>query len=326
VTAADLRCRLRELAGESLPLPGCGETPARLRRLLEAGAESLSVAKLAEAHWDAVAILAEAGRQPEPGATYAVWASESPAESSALKSHGSSWLLDGRKSFCSGAGLVDRALITVGDPKALLLDIDLRRQTERLQIDLSQWATGAFLATQTGAVIFTGFQISEENIVGTENFYLSRPGFWNGACGPAACWVGGAAGLVAFAERSKRADCHTLAHLGAMEAALWMMEAALDRTGAEIDRRPDADPMLRALRLRHVVEQGCTDILRRLPRAYGPYPLAMDLEISRRYQELDLYLRQTHAERDLESLGRAVQQSRREQAGSEKAGRPASGV
>jgi hypothetical protein len=29
----------------------------------------------------------------------------------------------------------------------------------------------------------------------------------------------------------------------------------------------------------------------------------MDAEASRRYQEVDLYLRQSHAERDLEALG-----------------------
>jgi hypothetical protein len=34
----------------------------------------------------------------------------------------------------------------------------------------------------------------------------------------------------------------------------------------------------------------------------------MDEAISRRYQELDLYVRQSHAERDLEALGRVVKQ------------------
>jgi hypothetical protein len=60
--------------------------------------------------------------------------------------------------------------------------------------------------------------------------------------------------------------------------------------------------MIRALTVRHLVEQACTDLLRLLSRAYGPHPLAMDEEVALRYQELDLYLRQLHAERDLESL------------------------
>lgn len=72
--------------------------------------------------------------------------------------------------------------------------------------------------------------------------------------------------------------------------------------------------MIRALTVRHLVEQACTDILRRLARAYGPHPLAMEEDVSRRYQELDLYLRQSHAERDLESLGHALQQGEGSQA------------
>ena len=64
--------------------------------------------------------------------------------------------------------------------------------------------------------------------------------------------------------------------------------------------------MQRALTVRHLVEQACTEVLRRLARAYGPHPLAMDEDVSRRYQELDLYLRQSHAERDLEALGKSI--------------------
>lgn len=55
--------------------------------------------------------------------------------------------------------------------------------------------------------------------------------------------------------------------------------------------------------VRHLVEQACSDVLRRFARAYGPYPLAIHEETAQRYQELDLYLRQSHGERDLESLG-----------------------
>ena len=93
-----------------------------------------------------------------------------------------------------------------------------------------------------------------------------------------------------------------------MQAAAWGLEAVLDTAGREIDASPDEDEAaakVRALRVRHLVEQAATDILRRLTRALGPYPLAFDEAVSLQYQELDLYLRQSHAERDLEILGRA---------------------
>jgi hypothetical protein len=86
------------------------------------------------------------------------------------------------------------------------------------------------------------------------------------------------------------------------------MQAVLRSAGAEIDAAwEDVEAaQIRALAVRHVIEQACTDVLRRLARAYGPHPLAMDEAIGRRYQELDLYVRQSHAERDLEALGRLL--------------------
>jgi hypothetical protein len=62
----------------------------------------------------------------------------------------------------------------------------------------------------------------------------------------------------------------------------------------------------RALTVRHLIEQSATEVLRRFARAYGPKPLAFDEGISLRYQELDIYLRQSHAERDLGDLGQGV--------------------
>lgn len=42
------------------------------------------------------------------------------------------------------------------------------------------------------------------------------------------------------------------------------------------------------------------------PPCIRPYPPAMDAHVSKQYNELDLYLRQSHAERDLEFLARTI--------------------
>jgi hypothetical protein len=290
---------VRRMLDSPPPLPGRGQTPARHRILFEVGRRSLSLARLAEAHWDAVAILAEAGREAVPGAIYGVWAAESPGHS--LRVAGDT--LSGKKPFCSGAGLIDRALVTVAEPERCLVEVDLRQSG--LNFNLSQWHTRAFSETNTSMVTFDALRVSDRDCVSTGDFYLGRPGFWHGACGPAACWAGGAAGLVDWAVTQSRNDPHTLAHLGAMRSNLWALERLLDAAGAEIDRSPDDGPAahVRALRLRHLVEVHATDTLRRLARAYGPHPLAFDEAVSLRYQELDLYLRQSHAERDLNVLG-----------------------
>lgn len=300
--------QLRSLLREPLPFPGAGATQERHGRLFEVGRVDLSLARLAEAHWDAVAILGEDGRQARPDCLYGVWASERPGQKLTLTKSNGLFLLTGQKAFCGGAGLVDRALVTVNGGEHRLVDIDLRKNAHLIIFNDSEWKTSAFRETRTENAVFHEVPVSYDDFIGAPNWYLERPGFWHGACGPAACWAGGAAGLVDYAIGQSRCDSHTMAHLGAMHAAIWAVRSFLDSAGNQIDLYPHdrENSMIRALTVRHLVEQACTDVLRRLPRAYGPHPLAMEENISRRYQELDLYLRQSHAERDLEALGRAL--------------------
>ncbi len=295
--------RLGQLREERLPLPGRGRTPERHRRLIEVAREDVSLAKMAEAHWDALAILAEAGREPVPGALYGVWASEVPGKALVVDEDTSS--VTGTKPFCSGAGLVNRVLVTAGE---LLVEVDMDAGATSVAIDPSGWHTEAFGWTRTGTVAFNRTPLASDAIVGRANWYVTRAGFWQGACGPAACWAGGAIGLLGYARASRREDPHTLAHLGALHAADWGMRTYLDEAGREIDGSPlDRVAAERlALQVRHLVEQLCAGMLRGFGRAYGPHPLCMDAETARRYAEVELYIRQSHAERDLESLGRLL--------------------
>lgn len=301
-----LLTRLQQVIVETLPLPGRGETAPRHARLLQLGRESLPLARLAEAHFDALAILAEANRAPLAGAVYGVWASELPGRPMRVEVSGSVLRLNGIKQFCSGAGIVQRALITAGD--GLLLEIDPTGADRSLTFDDSAWVTPAFAEIHTAALTCTNLELPLSSLVAEGGWYTNRTGFWHGACGPAACWAGGAVGLLDYALRQKRNDPHTLAHLGGMASDGWALEGYLKSAGEQIDADPSnaeaARP--RALTVRHLVEQSATDMLRRLGRAYGPHPLAFDADISKRCMELDLYLRQSHAERDLESLGRQI--------------------
>ena len=312
MTRQQLKQRLTEVVREDLPLPGSGNTAARHRRLIEIGQEDLSLAKLAEAHWDALAILAEAGHTPAQGAIYAVWASEFPGSGLHLVTEPTGLHIRGSKAFCSGITFVDRALLTISAPQARLLEIDLNANQGRFDVDLSAWNSEAFRLTDTGTVSFRHAEVAAGSLIGEPGWYIARPGFWQGACGPAACWAGGAAGLLDFASESRRDDPHTRAHLAAMHAGVWAMRSMLNSAADEIDRSPtDVHAAQKlALTLRHLVEQICTDILRRFARAFGPHPLAIHPATSRRYAELDLYLRQSHAERDLEALGSLVKELR----------------
>ena len=61
-----------------LPLPGSGGTAQRFDALCQLAREDLSAARLAEAHTDAMAILAEADHAV-PDGLLGVWASEGPS-------------------------------------------------------------------------------------------------------------------------------------------------------------------------------------------------------------------------------------------------------
>jgi hypothetical protein len=306
----NLEARLRRLYAYDLlnfPFPGKGETALRHRKLAEIARQDLALARLAEAHVDAVAILAEAGRKPHAG-LYGVWAAETRGYPLFIKTSPDGSTLNGSKMFCSGAGLIDRALVTVCRPEPRLVDVSLRSSPETIAFDQTAWKVTAFADTQTATAHFAETPISEEDLIGGPNWYLVRPGFWHGACGPASCWAGGAMGLVDYALAQSRDDAQTMAHLGAMSAGVWGLSAYLDLAGREVDQKPnDVDAaMTRALSVRHLIDQACNDILMRLGRAYGPRALAFDPFVSKRYQELEIYIRQCHAERDLEALGRRI--------------------
>ena len=296
MTAQELNTRFAALCNEALARPGAGNTAERHRRIYDVGREDLSLVKLIEAHWDAIAILQEAGRVPAQNARYAVWASEIPGKPIQFFND----QLSGVKEFCSGAGLVDRALVTAGD---VLVEVDLAHSADRIRMDASGWCTEAFRLTQTSTLTFHDCPAV---VVGERNWYVERAGFWRGACGPAAAWAGGATGLVDYAATTKKDDPHTFAHLGAMRANVWAMQTLLTAAAVDFDENPTANAMVRALEVRHLIEQLCTDILTRFVRARGPAPYVKRADVSRRHAELELFPRQSHAERDLETLGRAA--------------------
>lgn len=166
--------RLRFLIKDPMPLPGGGDTPSRHRRLMAVGRADLSLARLAEAHWDAVAILCEAGREPAPNIVYGVWASEKPGLSLSLEQQGEGSVVWGKKMFCSGSGLVDRALVTLNTPEQQLVDIDMKANINEIQFEESDWKTAAFGETKTATVVFNGARVCRQDLIGDSEWYLQR--------------------------------------------------------------------------------------------------------------------------------------------------------
>lgn len=291
-----------------LPLPGDGETAVRFRRLADLAETDVVAGRLAEAHADAVAILAELGG---PGTRadqlWAVWAAESHDAVVSARAAASGTTLDGTKPWCSGATLCTHALVTarLDSGERGLFAVDLNQPG--VQPLPSAWRNVGMSESDTRTVQFTS---AAAVAVGHPGEYLSRPGFWHGAAGVSACWLGGARAVASplYARAAEdNVDAHTLAHLGVVDAALAAGQATLMHAAADID----ADPANRkgaaelvARRTRAVIESAVDEAIGRTARALGPAPLCQDARHAQRVADLTIYVRQSHAERDLERLGR----------------------
>ncbi|RZI63985.1 MAG: acyl-CoA dehydrogenase, partial [Variovorax sp.] len=72
---------------------------------------------------------------------------------------------------------------------------------------------------------------------------------------------------------------------------------------AWIDEHPSSSAQQPALRARMVIEAAATEVLTRAGRALGAAPLCRDARFARAMADLPVFLRQSHAERDLAALG-----------------------
>ena len=104
-----------------------------------------------------------------------------------------------------------------------------------------------------------------------------------------------------------RLDDHGAAHLGAVDAALAGARWSLLAAAAEVDDRPGRPEaaMVRTARIRAIVEAAAAQTVDRVGRALGATPLATDPSHTQAVSDLLVYLRQSHAERDLAGLGTA---------------------
>ena len=282
--------------------PGTGS-----RSSIHIAETSPALARLVEGHLDALAIMAELGTPAPAYARLGVWAAE-PGQHVAAHRTSAGWRLEGVKPYASGANELTHALITArdGDDRLLFL------------VPSSGWTSrpgtwqAVGMAGSDSPTVDVAATLPDSALVGAPGSYLGAPR------------------LLARRPRSRRrlarrrrrrrrgaaqaADArplspHAAAHLGGVEVALVAAESVL-RDGA---RAIDDDPLdlagvgqRRAMIARAAVERSATEVLDRVGRALGAGPLCHDRAHARRVADLTVYLRQSHAESDLEALGRMV--------------------
>ena len=302
---------LIEDGADRLPLPGAGETLKRWQALAAVAAHDLSLVKLFEGHTDALAILAELDSEvPPEGSLWATWCAEPPdarvafeSQAPFSKSSASPVLrLYGTKAWCSGAASVTHAVVSgwnaTGEPCLAAVALDQPGVTVTQQ----GWEAVGMAGSASVDVRFDGARAMQ---LGAPGDYTRRVGFWHGGAGIAACWYGGAFGIAqTVRDRSQGSkEPHRLAHLGAIDVALAGAASVLRESAEWIDTHRGANAQVVAMRARLVVERAAEEVIRHAGRALGAGPLCRDARFARAMADLPVFLRQSHAERDLASLG-----------------------
>jgi alkylation response protein AidB-like acyl-CoA dehydrogenase len=301
---------------DRLPLPGSGQTLLRWRALAAVAARDLGLVKLFEGHTDALAILAELQGPSalagfEAGSRWGVWAAEAPdarLAATRVSGEGAALRLSGTKAWCSGAHVLSHALVTAWlDDQPVLAAVALDQSS--VSISSTHWHAVGMRATQSGDVHFDN---TPARLVGKPHAYIRRAGFWQGGAGIAACWYGAAAGIAQMLAGmiATRTDAHRLAHLGEVDVALAGAAEVLRASAAQIDAGAGAtEPVTAqviALRARLAVEAAANTVMHHAGRALGAAPLCRNERFARAMADLPVFLRQSHAERDLAALGEAV--------------------
>lgn len=306
-SAAEMLAHVTEL-GPRVPLPGGGRTVERWEVLASLAARDLTLARVAEPHLDAVAILAEAGRDAPSGSTWGVWAAEGPDGRLEAVRDGDGWLLSGRKPWCSLAGVVSHGLVTAWTSESERRLFAVETASAGFVPEAGTWTPAGLRRVTTGPVRFDAVPATP---VGADGWYLRRDGFWWGGIGVAAVWYGGAVGLarrLAAQCRRREPDQVALMHLGEVDARLSAARSALAEAAEDVDggRATGDAAVLLGARVRHVVATAAEDVAARVGHALGPGPLSQEPEHVARVADLALYLRQHHAERDAAGLGRLL--------------------
>lgn len=310
---------LTAVAGEGRP-PAARELEA-VRRVARADG---SVGRIYDGHLNAVERIAVQGsselqsRELAPLASgelrAGVWGGD-PArgegEPAALVELASGWALRGVKTFCSGAGGLQRALVLArppdgdsGPPRSAWVDLT---DPDRVSIDPDWYRSHGLRASVSHRVVFDDAPVLE--LLGPPGAIAEQPWFARDALRTAASWAGIAdsavtGALVELSARPSRSDLESLA-AGRILAAQHTISVWLQAAAGAMDATADDLPAV-ALHARVAIADACTALLDTAARACGSRPFVRASRLDRARRDLEVFLLQHRLDPLLARAGAAA--------------------
>jgi alkylation response protein AidB-like acyl-CoA dehydrogenase len=231
-----------------------------------------------------------------------------------------SLVLRGVKTFCSGAGGVQRALVVVregggaadggsADPSRApgvrrLAYVDT---SAGLTIDRRWYRASGLRASESHRVVFTDTPVLA--LLGGENELARQPFFGRDGVRTAATWAGIADGICVAAEQAigeREPDEHQARALGKMRVARATIDRWLEYAGTRLEDENVEEPAELATECRAAITDASRTIATEAAQACGSRSLIAGGALDRGRRDLDLFLLQHRLDPQLAKLGRAT--------------------
>ena len=322
--------QLAQCGALAAPLPeqeggeGWGIADGTFRDLLlllyDVGRANLVLGRIFEGHVNALQLIAQYGTREqirrtaedvqERNAVFGVWNTGPQGKPEIEETGESIYRLSSGKTFASGVGRIDRAVVTgnlAGGWQMMVLPLN----EISYRIDYDSWQPFGMEASGSFAVDFTGAEVSGEDLLGDKEDYYREPFFTGGAFRFSAVQLGGASALLEFTrdflrETGRANDPHQLARLGRIAVAVqggrqWIEQSAQWLESKDLIRVP-----ARAHMTRTAAADICSTVMDLVEVSIGARGLLAGQPFRRMLRDLRMYLRQAGADNAVTSIGRSV--------------------
>lgn len=312
-----------DLAAAGALAPQAGRLAGEVGLVRAVAAADASTARILDGHLNGIERLTVAGPEPLRSAELArarggdlllgVWGADpaagegSPAR---LREVGGRLVLRGVKTFCSGAGGVQRALVVAAaqDGSRRLVYLDT---TDRMSIDRDWYRASGLRASESHRVEFHDTPVLA--LLGGPDELSREPCFSRDAIRTSATWAGLADSILAetlAALDPARLDAVQSHGLGRMRVAQSTIDRWLEHTTAALDQprdvRPAVQPATLALECRFALYESTLLMAGQAARVGGSRALIGASTLDRARRDLDLFLLQHRLDPKISRLGVAM--------------------
>jgi alkylation response protein AidB-like acyl-CoA dehydrogenase len=212
-------------------------------------------------------------------------------------------VLHGVKTYCSGAGGVDAALVMAGSDDGLAPRLVLIECDERVAVDRGWYRAAGLRASESHRVVFADAPVLA--VLGEPGELSREPWFSRDAMRTAASWAGmvdAAAGAAVTELGARRAD-EPLAALaaGRIGAARGTVDGWLEKAAAAADERRELRVL--SVQMRAEIDRAAKTVLECAASACGSRPFVTGGPLDRARRDLETFLLQHRLDPMLARIG-----------------------